>query len=38
LVALWLTKQPMQRRTEEQNCVDAIIPAHPHIAVTRPGN
>lgn len=33
LVALWLTKEPAQRSPEEQNWVDAITPAHPHIAV-----
>ena len=32
LVALWLTKGPMQRSPEEQNWVDAITPAHPQIA------
>jgi transposase len=32
LVAVWLTKEPAQRSPEEQNWVDAITSAHPHIA------
>ena len=31
-IALWLTKEPTQRRPEEQGWVDAVIAANPHIA------